>query len=103
MYFSEQETQHLFDQIKAMMCDRSRLWFDQVSSDAVSDKTGIPEIQAFMDHMRMIGEPFIRGFENVVDEIRHAGFDTEEVETASQIMTRDEPIFEHYSFAVSRK
>ena len=25
MYFSEQETQHLFDQIKAMMCDRSRL------------------------------------------------------------------------------
>jgi hypothetical protein len=56
-----------------------------------------------MDHMRMIGEPFIRGFGNVVEEIMHAGFDTEEVETASQIVTRDEPIFEHYSFAVSRK
>ena len=79
MYFNEQETQHLFDQIKAMMCDRSRLWFDQVSSDAVSDKTGIPEIQAFMDYMRMMGEPFIRGFGNVVEEIRHAGFDIEEV------------------------
>jgi hypothetical protein len=43
-----------------MMCGRSRLRLDQVSSDAVPDKTGIPEIRAFMNHMRMIGEPFCR-------------------------------------------
>lgn len=103
MYFSEEETQQLFDQIKAMMRGRSRLWFDEVSSDAVMDRTGIPEIQAFMDQMTMIGEPFVRGFGDVADEVKLAGFDVENGETASQVLGRDEPIFKHYSFAACRK
>jgi O-methyltransferase involved in polyketide biosynthesis len=103
MYFNEREAQHLFDQIKSLMCEDSWLWFDQVSSAVVSDKTGIPEIQAFMDHMRMIGEPFIKGFENVGQEVRIAGFYVDEVKTASEVLQRDEPIFDHYSFAACRR
>jgi hypothetical protein len=101
MYFGKQETQNLFDQIRSLMCERARPWFDQVSSDAVSDKTDIPEVQAFMDHM--IGEPFIRGFANVVEEVRDIGFYVDDFQTAYQSLARSEVIFNHYSFAVCRR
>lgn len=102
MYFTREETQHLIDQIKGLMCDRSRFWFDQVSRPAVSDTTGIAEIKAFMDHMRMVGEPFVSGFDGVKD-IKTCGLDVAQYATASEVLNRDDPVFKHYSFALCRK
>jgi O-methyltransferase involved in polyketide biosynthesis len=61
MYFTESEASALFGQIRDVIGKDGRLWFDQVAAAAVADCTGLPEVEAFMESMRIIGEPFVRG------------------------------------------
>jgi len=100
MYFSRQTTSRLLDSVSNLMCADSRIWFDQVSDAAVTDRTGQPEVMAFMDSMRTIGEPFIRGYGDRTAEIERDGFRIEQRTTAAQTLNTGDPIYDHYSFAV---
>jgi O-methyltransferase involved in polyketide biosynthesis/acyl-coenzyme A thioesterase PaaI-like protein len=100
MYFSRTESDALLQEIRNLMSPASRLWFDFASSDAVGDLTGQYEVKAFMDSMRMIGEPFMRGFSDVREELASVGLQVEERQSAAQLLGEADPVFKHYSFAL---
>jgi O-methyltransferase involved in polyketide biosynthesis len=99
MYFKESEANTLIRQIKALMSLHSEFWFDHISADAVTDRTGLPEVKLFMDSMRMIGEPFVRGFENVKLELANLGLRVLERVSAAEMLESVDPVFQHYAFA----
>ncbi|MEE7494882.1 class I SAM-dependent methyltransferase [Methylobacterium oryzae] len=103
MYFSKEEADRLLRSIKDLMCHQSVLWFDFVSKSAVVDATGEPEVKNFMDSMRMIGEPFIKGFDDVLEELKDVGLDVFELATAKEVLNSSDPVTRHYSFALCRK
>lgn len=101
MYFARQQSDALFDQIRKLMCSASRLWFDFASFTAVNDLTGLNEVKSFMDNMRLIGEPFMRGFDDIEIELAEAGLDVAECVSAAQALLNDfDPVLAHYSFAL---
>ncbi len=102
MYFSNEEAGILLRSIKDLMCHQSVLWFDFVSKSAVVDATGEPEVKNFMDSMRMIGEPFIKGFDDVSEELNDVGLDVFELATAKEVLNSSDPVTRHYSFALCR-
>ncbi len=102
MYFTQSQASSLFKQVRELLGDVGRLWFDQASLAAISDRTGLFEVKAFMDAMRTIGEPFVRGFEDVAQEIASEGFSVDHYSSAKSYIASNDPIFQHYSFAVCR-
>ena len=100
MYFAESELNSLLQQIKKLMNPSSRLWFDFPSEAAVKDLTGEGEVYAFMESMRLVGEPFMHGFENVRGQLGKLGFDVLESHSASQVLQDPDPVKAHYSFAL---
>jgi hypothetical protein len=99
MYFNKPEADALLIQISSLMSAQSEFWFDCVSSDAVADRTRLPEVKLFMDSMRMIGEPFVRGFENIKKELSGLGLNVLEKISAAEMLGEPDPVFKHYSFA----
>jgi hypothetical protein len=85
--------------IRRLMDVQSQFWFDCVSSDAVGDRTRLPEVKLFMDSMRMIGEPFVRGFEKIKEELSDLGLRVLEKSSAAEMLGESDPVFRHYSFA----
>ncbi len=100
MYFARRESDAFLRQISAVVNPDSKLWFDFASSDAVSDRTGRREVKAFMDSMRMIGDPFMRGFFNVKEELAGMGLHVEECTSAGQLLDSSDVVLSHYSFAL---
>ncbi len=100
MYFSQIEFAALTNSIKSVMTTDSEFWFDFVSQAAVEDKTDEPEVQNFMDSMRIIGEPFVRGFSDVQRELSESGFVARHVVTAKESLDSDDPVTRHYAFAL---
>jgi O-methyltransferase involved in polyketide biosynthesis len=100
MYFSRTESDAFLRQIKNLMSPASQLWFDFASSDAVGDLTEQYEVKAFMDSMRMIGEPFMRGFSDVKVELAGVGLHVKECKSAAQLLGGTDPVLDHYSFAL---
>ena len=100
MYFSRTESDAFLRQIKNLMSPACRLWFDFASSDAVGDLTEQYEVKAFMDSMRMIGEPFMRGFSDVKVELAGVGLHVKECKSAAQLLGGTDPVLDHYSFAL---
>jgi len=99
MYFTEDQASTLFSQIRRSMCPRSHLWLDCASHDAVSDQASEPEVGAFIDSMRVIGEPFVRGFRGE-KELAAAGFEVLEYVGAASVLGNPDPVMKHYSFAI---
>jgi methyltransferase (TIGR00027 family) len=100
MYFSQAESRDLLAQISGSMDPRSRLWFDYASYAAVNDLTGLNQIEEFMSSMRMIGEPFTRGFESVEHEVGDAGLAVVTRTSAAKTLNCDDPVMAHYNFAL---
>jgi O-methyltransferase involved in polyketide biosynthesis len=102
MYFAETELNAFLMQIRALMKPSSRLWFDYPSAAAVEDLTGQVEVKAFMDSMRMIGEPFMHGFNDVRAELLVLGLDVAECASAAHILQDTDPVMLHYAFVLCR-
>lgn len=102
MYFTTKQASPLFRQIRELLSSEGRLWFDHVSGSAVADQTKLSSVEAFMESMRIIGEPFVRGFDDAVREIADEGLTVDNLETADCLVAKDDPVFSHYSFAVCR-
>lgn len=101
MYFARKQSDSLFGQIRISMCSELRLWFDFASSSAVNDRTGLSEVKAFMDSMRLIGEPFMRGFDNVGSELADVGLDVVECLSAAQVLSNEfDPVLTYYFFTL---
>lgn len=100
MYFTQAEAAAIFIQMRATLPPRSRVWFDCVSSAAVNDMTGLTEVKAFMDSMRMIGEPFVQGYDYQEDMLGHAGMSTVGWIPASEVLESADPVMQHYAFAL---
>lgn len=100
MYFTEEQGNAFLCQVKELMCPKSRLWFDHASDVAVHDRTGLPEVKAFIDSMRMIGEPFVRGVDDAEAELGRIGFVTTELASAARVVSTADPVFKHYSFSL---
>ena len=101
MYFARKQSDALFGQIRISMCSELRLWFDFASSSAVNDRTGLSEVKAFMDSMRLIGEPFMRGFDNVGSELADVGLDVVECLSAAQVLSNEsDPVLTYYFFTL---
>jgi O-methyltransferase involved in polyketide biosynthesis len=100
MYFGTKQANGLLRQIRELMCSSSELWFDFVSASGVSDSSGLPGVKQFMDSMRAVGEPFIRGFDNCHDEIASLGLKAIRTTSAAQLLESSDPVLGHYSFAL---
>jgi O-methyltransferase involved in polyketide biosynthesis len=98
MYFAKEQADPFLLHIRRLMCPKSQVWLDFVSYAAVNDLTGEIEVQAFIDNMRMIGEPFVRGIERL-DELSDRGFDVAECISAAVLLNNTDPAMKHYSFA----
>jgi O-methyltransferase involved in polyketide biosynthesis len=102
MYFAKTELDAFIAQIRALMKPSSRLWFDYPSASAVKDLTDQVEVKAFMDSMRMIGEPFMHGFNDVRAELSQIALDVLASTSAAEILQDYDPVMSHYSFALCR-
>ena len=102
MYFTKPQASVLFRQVRELLGEAGRLWFDQASLAAVLDQTGLVEVEAFINSMRTIGEPFVGGFVDVAREMASEGFSLADYKTADFDIADGDPVFQHYSFAVCR-
>jgi O-methyltransferase involved in polyketide biosynthesis len=96
MYFSQDDARLLLSSIKSIMCSQSVLWLDCITEDVVHDRTGDDKVRAFVDNMRMIGEPFVAGLAEF--DFDAVGLSRTVKETAAGYVTDSDPIFGHYYF-----
>jgi hypothetical protein len=47
----------------------------------------------------MVGEPFVRGFQNVKIELANLGLRVLEKVSAAEMLESPDPVFKHYAFA----
>ena len=99
MYFTSKQVQHLLANVRNLMCDRSVIWLDYVSHAAVNDMTGEPEALAFMESMRMVGEPFVWGIEDL-SFFTNIGLNFSAVQSAANVLGSADPVMRHYSFVM---
>ena len=96
MYFSEEEARRLLRMIQSSMCSRSRLWVDCTTNETILDQTEESEVFAFMENMRMIGEPFVLGLADFPFE--SVGLSIVNSSTAADVLQEANPVLQRYLF-----
>lgn len=102
MYFDTPVGDALLRKIRHSMPEGSEFWMDYVSRDAVEGRTGLSEVESFMYNMRVIGEPFVRGFDDPRKELAACGLDAYSAESAAARFNTNDPVCKHYGFVRCR-
>jgi O-methyltransferase involved in polyketide biosynthesis len=100
MYFSKADSDTYLEELRENMNEQSKLWFDFVATVAVTDDTGYQEVTAFMESMRLIGEPFVNGFESVENDLNRLGFNLTSCCSAADVTRSHDPLQTYYSFVL---
>ena len=103
MYFTKEHAEGMLLQITSSMDDESVLWFDVPSEAAVTDNSGIREVELFIESMRIIGEPFMLGYDDIEASIRAVGLEVASRASAADVLVSPDPVMSHYSFVLCRK
>ena len=103
MYFREEDVRDVLGGIAPLLGNpRSRLWADFVNEQAIVNSNVFPEVEAFMQSMRLLGEPFVFGSDSLEDFMKSNGFACLQIAPSSLYFpeTKD-PVYSVYSFCVS--
>ena len=103
MYFQEEEVRQVLGGIAPLLGNpRSRLWGDFVTEQAVVNSNVFPEVEAFMQGMRLLGEPFVFGSDSLEAFMESNGFACVEIAPSSVYFPEtNDPVYSVYSFCVS--
>jgi methyltransferase (TIGR00027 family) len=103
MYFEEHEVRKILLGVRSIFGNRaSRLWADFVDHRAIAEPDVFPEVRAFMDGMKFLGEPFIFGPPNVNELFAENSFDLcEYVSSGSVLKNSADPVYGLYGFFVA--
>lgn len=100
MYFERSDGNTFLSQIRQVMSTACRLWFDFVTCAAVEGSTGLPEVERFMHSMRVIGEPFVRGFSDLSSELGTLCLAPRVSWLAADLLGSADPVCRQYGFAL---
>jgi methyltransferase (TIGR00027 family) len=103
MYFNDQEIDKVLSAISRMMSARCSIWFDYVSSDIINNKTGIKEIEDFIQNMGRMGESFINGFNNIKSLAKKYELNILAHESSVMLAESTEPHYGYYNFCILSK
>ncbi len=103
MYFGKNEIDRIFNAFSKLLNKNNLLWFDYVSTDIIKDKTGIIEIEIFMKSMRIMGEAFINGFDDIKSFAKKYELNVLTDDKSSKLINNNEPHFDYYSFCLLTK
>lgn len=103
MYFGSNEIDRIFKAFSKLLNHNNFLWFDYVSSDIIHGKTGIEEIEIFMKSMRIMGEAFINGFNDLKLFAKKYNLNILQDDKSSKVIGSSEPHFDYYSFCLMTK
>ncbi len=98
MYFEAAVADALLGTVRRAMPRGSQMWLDFVTSAAVDGTSGLPESEAFIHSMRVIGEPFVRGFEDPAVALSELGFADVQCTLAANVLESEDPVCKHYGF-----
>lgn len=103
MYFGKNEIDRIFNSFSKLLNKNNLLWFDYVSKDIIDNKTRISEIEIFMKSMRIMGEAFINGFNDIDLFLKKYQLNVLINDKSSKIINNNEPHFDYYSFCLINK
>jgi hypothetical protein len=83
---------------------QSLLWVDYVQNGMFEARQSEPTVDAFLDSMERMGEPFIFGVDDATEWLGRFGFSLEEDADARKYFPdlNDKPVYPLYRFAVAR-
>lgn len=103
MYFEEPEVRTILLGLAPLLRNsKSRLWVDFVKEEAVKTPEVFPEVNAFMQGMQMLGEPFIFGPKDVHEFMKSNGFLCHEMAPSDEYHDdKSDPVYSVYGFCVA--
>lgn len=81
----------------------SRLWFDYITPEVLTNSLGRPEVEIFLNATRTLGEPFFNAFGDVRRTLREAGLELVDDIGADAVVRSRDPLYAYYRFAVARR
>ena len=106
MYLDDEANGKTVTAVASLMKNpESVLWVDYVCSELFRVRKSEPTVDAFLDSMERLGEPFIFGIEDLHEWFARFGLVIDEdIETGKYFPNlRDEPVYPLYRFAVGRR
>ena len=103
MYFEEPEVRQMLAGMAPLLTNnRSRLWLDLVDRRAVVRAGNLPEVNAFMSAMQMLGEPFVFGVDSPREFMESNGLTCHQ-SVPSDLFFRDapDPVYSIYHFCTA--
>lgn len=103
MYFPEAEIRPVLAGIAPLLGNpQSRLWADFVTEQAIVNPTIFPEVEAFMQGMRLLGEPFVFGSDSLETFMESNGFTCLKIVPSSAYSGDTvDPVYSIYGFCVA--
>ena len=105
MYFNSEDTSRILSSISDLLIHNDSLcWIDYVYQSVIDRTTGITVVDAFMDAMSCLGEPFIQGFSNIEQQLNSCNLTIEKDVASSHYLTdTTDPVFELYRFCLIKR
>lgn len=104
MYFTDEENQHLMNQVvELMQHPQSCLWIDFVSREVATGRTNNQSIAAFLEGMDELGEAFIFGVEDPTAWLRQMGLGLVQTTRCGDYLNDGDMVMDTYSFSVAKR
>lgn len=104
MYFDDQKNREILTQLSMATANSdSYLWADFVTTEAIENSFGRPEVTAFLQRMSAIGETFIFGIDDPQEFLDDCGWGPANFVSSRDYLKAEDPIFDVYQFSVGRK
>lgn len=103
MYFEEEGVRDVLDGMAPLLGNpESRLWADFVTKQAIVNSTILPEVDAFMRGMQLLGEPFVFGSDSLKSFMESNKFTCLEIAPSSRYFaSQPDPVYSVYNFCVA--
>lgn len=104
MYFNQEDTNRILNGISRLLVhEKSKLWFDFVSQEVVDNQTGDLGIESFINGMRRMGEPFIKGYKEIDIELLRYSLVIENLNYSNKYINSEDPLYKHYGFCLAKR
>ncbi len=104
MYFNRADFNKILTGLRPLLRhEKSEVWMDYVDEKVIAGITGCAAVEAFMEGMQCLGEPFIHGLDPAAHGATKLGLELISDEPAAQFVSTDDPIYELYRFARLRR
>lgn len=100
MYFDKPDARKIFESLSKLTekCEHSMVWMDYVTQDVIDNTTGIKEVEAFIQSMQEMGEPFVCGISQIQAYANEHGLTVLDEISCATYLRSEHNVMQHYKF-----